>query len=51
MITERETLPGVSQNTPESGPDGLADSGLDLERLVWDPAYRRATRHLWQGEE
>ena len=27
------------------------DGGLDLDRLVWDPAYRRATRHLWQGED
>lgn len=51
MITERESLPSASQSAPESRPDGLADSVLDLERLVWDPAYRRATRHLWQGED
>ena len=25
-----------------------SDASLDLERLVWDPEYRKATRHLWQ---
>ncbi len=24
---------------------------LDLKRLVWDPEYRKATRHLWQQAE
>ncbi|MGD1878200.1 MAG: hypothetical protein ACFB13_11950 [Kiloniellaceae bacterium] len=37
--------------TPRRGKPGTtaaADPDLDLERLVWDPEYRKAMRHLIQ---
>lgn len=47
LRAEPENLETGSQETGLAGPESHDPTAeLDLERLVWDPEYRKAMRHL-----
>lgn len=51
MITEQDSWSGASQSPAEELMGAEPEGGLDLERVVWDPEYRRSVRHLWQEDD
>ncbi len=51
MIAGKEALQPAAAATQGGAGKGDPKAKIDLERLVWDPEYRRAMRHLLQRDD